>query len=101
MTNAEGPVLLQQHLQNWLKFCISQIKPSLYSTAGLLQAGQFIGARADFVPEEICNKLCLLQDQVPPMTPEKARKVSAQQLLSCTCTQQEGACNRTVEWDKT
>jgi hypothetical protein len=28
------------------------------------QAGQFIGARGDFVPEQICRKLCLLHDRV-------------------------------------
>lgn len=41
----------------------------------LLQAGQFIGARADFVPEQICRKLCLLQDQVPPMSAGRAKQV--------------------------
>lgn len=29
-----------------------------------LQAGQFIGARADFVPSEICTQLCVLNDRV-------------------------------------
>lgn len=29
-----------------------------------LKAGQFIGARADFIPEEICRQLCVLQDRV-------------------------------------
>lgn len=29
-----------------------------------VQVGQFIGARGDFVPEEICRKLTLLHDQV-------------------------------------
>jgi hypothetical protein len=43
----------------------------------LLQAGQFIGARADFVPDQICRKLCLLQDQVPPMSPARAKQVRA------------------------
>ena len=28
------------------------------------QAGQFIGSRADFVPEPICRKLALLCDKV-------------------------------------
>ncbi len=28
------------------------------------QTGQFIGARGDFVPEQICRKLSLLHDQV-------------------------------------
>ena len=31
-----------------------------------MQIGQFIGTRADFVPEPICKKLALLQDKVPP-----------------------------------
>lgn len=43
----------------------------------LLQAGQFIGARADFVPDQICRKLCLLQDKVPPMSPARAKQVRA------------------------
>lgn len=43
----------------------------------LLQAGQFIGARADFMPDQICRKLCLLQDQVPPMSPARAKQVGA------------------------
>ncbi|WIA37974.1 hypothetical protein OEZ86_001350 [Tetradesmus obliquus] len=45
-----------------------------------LKAGQFIGARADFVPEQICAKLCLLQDKVPPMAPERATQVLCQEL---------------------
>lgn len=32
-----------------------------------LQIGQFIGTRADFVPEPICKKLSLLQDKVPAL----------------------------------
>ena len=31
----------------------------------IMQIGQFIGTRADFVPEPICKKLSLLQDKVP------------------------------------
>jgi predicted unusual protein kinase regulating ubiquinone biosynthesis (AarF/ABC1/UbiB family) len=27
------------------------------------------------VPEQICAKLCLLQDKVPPMSPERAKQV--------------------------
>ncbi len=38
-----------------------------------LQAGQFIGARGDFVPKPICQKLSLLHDQVPPMPPAQVR----------------------------
>jgi predicted unusual protein kinase regulating ubiquinone biosynthesis (AarF/ABC1/UbiB family) len=47
----------------------------LSAAAAAVQAGQFIGARADFVPEQICAKLCLLQDKVPPMSPERAKQV--------------------------
>jgi hypothetical protein len=50
-----------------------------YAASPSRQAGQFIGARADFVPEQICRKLCLLQDQVPPMSAERARQVSDSQ----------------------
>jgi predicted unusual protein kinase regulating ubiquinone biosynthesis (AarF/ABC1/UbiB family) len=38
-----------------------------------LKAGQFIGARGDFVPEPICRRLASLHDQVPPMPPAAAR----------------------------
>ena len=31
-----------------------------------LQVGQFLGARADFIPEPICRRLSVLQDQVHP-----------------------------------
>lgn len=51
---------------------------SMYTCAAVhvyIQAGQFIGARADFVPDQICRKLCLLQDQVPPMSPARAKQV--------------------------
>lgn len=37
-----------------------------------LKAGQFIGARGDFVPAPICKRLARLQDQVPPMSPDRA-----------------------------
>jgi hypothetical protein len=50
---------------------------SAAAAAAAVQAGQFIGARADFVPEQICAKLCLLQDKVPPMSPERAKQVGA------------------------
>lgn len=33
----------------------------------LVQAGQFLGARSDFVPEETCAWLRKLSDEVPPM----------------------------------
>jgi predicted unusual protein kinase regulating ubiquinone biosynthesis (AarF/ABC1/UbiB family) len=45
-----------------------------------LQAGQFIGARADFIPEQICERLCLLQDRVPPMPPAQAARLIAREL---------------------
>lgn len=32
----------------------------------VLQVGQFIGTRADFIPEPICKMLSLLQDKVRP-----------------------------------
>ena len=35
------------------------------------QTGQFIGARGDFVPEQICRKLSLLHDQARPLPAER------------------------------
>jgi predicted unusual protein kinase regulating ubiquinone biosynthesis (AarF/ABC1/UbiB family) len=49
--------------------------PSRQHTCNAHQAGQFLGARADFVPDQICRRLALLQDRVPPMSPERARQV--------------------------
>lgn len=46
-----------------------------FALARPLQTGQFIGARGDFIPEQICRKLALLQDQVPPMPAAQAREV--------------------------
>ncbi|KAK9817253.1 hypothetical protein WJX72_011900 [[Myrmecia] bisecta] len=40
-----------------------------------LKVGQFLGARGDFVPMPICQRLCKLHDQVPPMSPEQTRAV--------------------------
>lgn len=40
-----------------------------------LKAGQFLGARGDFVPEQICRKLSLLHDRVPPMPASQVRSV--------------------------
>ncbi|GAB4821653.1 hypothetical protein N2152v2_008699 [Parachlorella kessleri] len=45
-----------------------------------LKTGQFIGARGDFVPEQICRRLALLQDQVPPMPAAQAREVIEDEL---------------------
>ena len=36
-----------------------------------MQAGQFIGARSDFVPEGTCVWLRKLQDEVPPLSPQQ------------------------------
>eukprot|EP00889_Picochlorum_renovo_P002607 jgi/Picre1/29637/NNA_005020.t1 len=38
-----------------------------------LKGGQFLGARSDFIPIQICKKLSLLQDKVPPMPKEQAQ----------------------------
>ena len=38
-----------------------------------LKGGQFLGARSDFIPIQICKKLSLLQDKVPPMPKEQAK----------------------------
>ncbi|GFR52787.1 hypothetical protein Agub_g15404, partial [Astrephomene gubernaculifera] len=45
-----------------------------------LKAGQFIGSRADFVPEQICRKLSLLCDKVPPMSPSATRAALQREL---------------------
>ena len=33
----------------------------------LVQVGQFIGTRSDFIAEPVCRRLSLLQDQVQPL----------------------------------
>jgi hypothetical protein len=61
-----------------------------------MQAGQFIGARADFVPDQICRQLCLLQDQVPPMSPARAKQVSTHHhtvLVTLCCHTVLSHCN--------
>ncbi|GIL83202.1 hypothetical protein Vretifemale_12058 [Volvox reticuliferus] len=45
-----------------------------------LKAGQFIGSRSDFVPEQICRKLALLCDKVPPMSADTTRAALQQEL---------------------
>eukprot|EP00798_Chlamydomonas_sp_ICE-L_P027625 gene27625-7262_t len=45
-----------------------------------LKAGQFIGSRGDFVPEQVCRKLSLLCDKVPPMSPEMTRAAIQREL---------------------
>ncbi|GIL52828.1 hypothetical protein Vafri_8592 [Volvox africanus] len=45
-----------------------------------LKAGQFIGSRSDFVPEQICRKLALLCDKVPPMSAEATRAALQREL---------------------
>jgi predicted unusual protein kinase regulating ubiquinone biosynthesis (AarF/ABC1/UbiB family) len=47
-----------------------------------LKAGQFLGARGDFVPEQICRRLSLLHDQVPPMPPPQAGQCIQEELGS-------------------
>lgn len=44
------------------------------------QAGQFIGARSDFVPEGVCMHLRKLQDEVPPMPPSETEAILKQEL---------------------
>lgn len=55
--------------------CMTLLQSSFH-----VQAGQFIGARGDFVPEQICRKLCLLHDRVPPMPADQARAVLCREL---------------------
>lgn len=45
-----------------------------------VQAGQFIGARPDFVPEPICQHLRKLQDDVPPMPEEEVEAALKREL---------------------
>lgn len=40
-----------------------------------LKVGQFLGARGDFMPLPICQRLSRLHDQVPPMPPQQTREV--------------------------
>ena len=41
---------------------------------------QFIGARGDFVPAEICERLAVLHDRVPPMGEAECRRLLAAEL---------------------
>lgn len=45
-----------------------------------LKGGQFLGARSDFIPLPICKRLCLLQDQVPPMPKAQAKAAIEKEL---------------------
>ena len=45
-----------------------------------MQAGQFVGARSDFVPEGTCAWLRKLQDAVPPMPADEVRTLLQEQL---------------------
>jgi predicted unusual protein kinase regulating ubiquinone biosynthesis (AarF/ABC1/UbiB family)/LysM repeat protein len=56
-----------------------------------LKAGQFIGARGDFVPEPVCRRLALLQDKVPPMPAAQAARVLRREL-------QVDDLSRVFEW---
>lgn len=55
-----------------------------------LKGGQFLGARSDFIPLPICKRLCLLQDQVPPM-PKAQAKAAIEKELGTTV-------DRVFEW---
>jgi predicted unusual protein kinase regulating ubiquinone biosynthesis (AarF/ABC1/UbiB family) len=55
-----------------------------------LKGGQFLGARSDFIPLPICKRLCLLQDQVPPM-PSAQAKAAIEKELGTTV-------DRVFEW---
>lgn len=57
-----------------------------------MQAGQFIGARADFVPQQICERLSILNDRVsiaatikvaPPSRPLSTGMSIRQQAMLC------------------
>ena len=45
-----------------------------------IKSGQFIGARGDFVPAEICERLAVLHDAVPPMGEAECRRLLAAEL---------------------
>ena len=49
-----------------------------------VQAGQFIGARSDFVPEATCAWLRKLQDEVPPMSPPEVTDIIQAELAGPT-----------------
>jgi hypothetical protein len=66
--------------------CLGEFSMLQYSAAAqfrcpdVLQAGQMIGARSDFVPEGICAQLRKLQDKVPPMSPSETQEILKRQL---------------------
>ena len=49
--------------------------PTILSSKCSTQAGQFLGSRHDFVPKEICQRLCRLHDQVPPMPAKQVEEL--------------------------
>lgn len=59
---------------------------------GVLQVGQFMGTRADFIPKPVCKKLSLLQDKVylwlsPPLDKSRSHAgFSCETLKSATHT---------------
>lgn len=76
-----------------LRWNQSTADPALWNPAGeemyklsvdlrgfYLKTGQFMGARGDFVPRPICERLSRLHDQVPPMTAAQARQVIESEL---------------------
>jgi hypothetical protein len=77
-----GPASQLQYVANFgTASWVSVVSVTQRKLIGIfMQAGQFIGARADFVPEQICEKLCLLQDRVPPMPPAQAQRMIEKEL---------------------
>lgn len=63
--NLRGFYLKVKHFSAWKVVipCICQLY-TLQSRYPDAQAGQFIGSRSDFVPEQICRHLALLCDRV-------------------------------------
>jgi ubiquinone biosynthesis protein len=61
-----GPAGLRERLQRW--------GPTF------IKIGQFLALRPDLVPQEYCNELMRLWDQVPPFAWEKARTILAEEL---------------------
>lgn len=45
-----------------------------------LKVGQFLGARGDFMPLPVCERLSRLHDQVPPMPPAQTKEVIEREL---------------------
>ncbi|CAD7702937.1 unnamed protein product [Ostreobium quekettii] len=61
-----------------------------------LKAGQFLGARGDFIPEPVCRQLSKLHDQVPPMPAQEAEAVLKKEL----CVEDIGEVFEWVDFEK-